>query len=49
LILVLREPDAAQPIASAWTELTARQIALDVGWLTVRCGPLVPETDELES
>jgi len=49
LILVLRQQGGAEPIASAWTELTARQIALDVGWLTVRCGPLVPETDELES
>lgn len=49
LILVLRQQGASDPIASAWTELTARQIALDVGWLTVRCGPLVPETDELES
>jgi hypothetical protein len=49
LILVLRQQGTAEPIASAWTELTARQIALDVGWLTVRCGPLVPQTDELES
>jgi hypothetical protein len=49
LILVLRQQGSPEPIASAWTELTARQIALDLGWLTVRCGPLVPETDELES
>jgi hypothetical protein len=49
LILMLSQQGVAEPIASAWTELTARQIALDVGWLRVRCGPLVPETDELES
>jgi hypothetical protein len=47
LILVLSQRGVSEPIASAWTELTARQIALDVGWLRVRCGPLVPETDEL--
>ncbi len=47
LILMLRQQGVTEPIASAWTELTARQIALDVGWLRVRCGPLVPETDEL--
>ena len=49
LILLLQEPDAAAPLASAWTELEARQISLDLAWLIVHCGPLVPETDDLES
>jgi hypothetical protein len=47
LILMLSQQGVAEPMASAWTELTAQQIALDVGSLRVRCGPLVPETDEL--
>jgi hypothetical protein len=49
LILLLEAPDSPQPVASAWTELEARQIGIDLGWLSVRCGPLVPETDELTS
>jgi hypothetical protein len=47
LILVLGQQGTPAPLASAWAELTARQIALEVGSLRVRCGPLVPETDEL--
>lgn len=49
LILLLEEPNAADPVASAWTELEARQIAIDLGWMNIRCGPLVPETAELAS
>jgi len=49
LILLLEQPDDPEPIASAWTELDARQIAIDLGWMNVRCGPLVPETGEITS
>ena len=24
-------------------------VAIDLGWMTVRCGPLVPESDEVVS
>jgi CpeT/CpcT family (DUF1001) len=49
LILLLEDPDTSLPIASSWTTLDARQIAIDLGWMNVRCGPLVPETDEVVS
>jgi hypothetical protein len=49
LILLLQDSSASEPIASAWTELDAQQISIDLGWMSVRCGPLVPETDELAS
>jgi hypothetical protein len=49
LILLLEDPGTALPIASAWTALDASQIAVDLGWMNVRCGPLVPESDELAS
>ncbi len=49
LILLLEDPDTSLPIASAWTALDARQIAIDLGWMNVNCGPLVPETDEVNS
>ncbi|MEP7242222.1 MAG: CpcT/CpeT family chromophore lyase [Gammaproteobacteria bacterium] len=49
LILLLQEPVSPEPVASAWTELEARQIEIDLGWMSVRCGPLVPETAELAS
>jgi len=49
LILVVQEQGATNPLASAWTELDARQIAIDLGWLAVRCGPVVPETGEVKS
>jgi hypothetical protein len=49
LILLLEDPDSGIPIASAWTSLDARQIAIDLGWMNINCGPLVPETDEVAS
>jgi hypothetical protein len=49
LILLLEDPGTGVPIASAWTALDARQIAIDLGWMNVNCGPLVPETDEVSS
>jgi hypothetical protein len=49
LILLLEDPDTAMPIASAWTTLDASQIALDLGWMNVHCGPLVPDNDAVAS
>ena len=49
LLLLLEQPNDPDPVASAWTDPEARQIAIDLGWLNVRCGPLVPETGEVAS
>jgi CpeT/CpcT family (DUF1001) len=49
LMLLLEEPNDPDPVASAWTEPDAKQIGIDLGWLKVRCGPLVPETGEVAS
>ena len=49
LLLLLEQPNDPDPIASAWTDLEATQIGIDLGWLKVRCGPLVPETGEVAS
>jgi hypothetical protein len=47
LILVLQDQDESIPLASAWTEIDSDDIAINLGWLRVRCGSLVPEKDEL--
>jgi hypothetical protein len=49
LLLLLEQPNDPDPIASAWTDPEAKQIGIDLGWLKVRCGPLVPETGEIAS
>ena len=49
LLLMLEQPNDPDPVASAWTDPDARQIAIDLGWLNIRCGPLVPETGEVAS
>jgi hypothetical protein len=49
LLLLLEQPNDPDPIASAWTDPDATQIGIDLGWLRVRCGPVVPETGEIES
>jgi len=49
LMLLLEQPNDPEPVASAWTDLDARQINIDLGWLNIRCGPLVPETGEQAS
>jgi len=49
LLLLLEQPNDPTPVASAWADLEARQIAIELGWLNVRCGPLVPETGEIAS
>jgi hypothetical protein len=47
LILLLQDQDETTPLASAWTEIDSDDIAINLGWLRIRCGSLVPETDEL--
>jgi hypothetical protein len=47
LILLLQEQGGDTPFASAWAQMDAQQIALDLGWLSVRCGSIAPDSDEL--
>jgi hypothetical protein len=47
LILLLQDEVQSTPLASAWTEIDADDIAIDLGWLRIACGSLVPATDEL--
>ncbi len=49
LILLLEDPDTSVPIASSWSALDAHQIAIDLGWMSIHCGLLVPETEEVTS
>jgi hypothetical protein len=47
LILLLQEQGRETPLASAWAQLDVQRIALELGWLQVRCGSLAPDSDEL--
>jgi CpeT/CpcT family (DUF1001) len=47
LLLWLGEPGGQSPIATAWAQLDEQQIALELGWLEVRCGSIAPDSDEL--
>ena len=47
LILLLQDQVQNTPMASAWTEIDSDAIAINLGWLRIQCGSLVPETDEL--
>jgi hypothetical protein len=47
LILLLQEQGGDAPFASAWAQMDAQQIALDLGWLSIRCGSIAPDSDEL--
>src|SRR6267378_3225915 len=47
LILLLQEQGHETPFATAWAQMGAQQIALELGWLEVRCGSMVPDSDEL--
>jgi len=49
LILMLQSQGSDAPIGSAWSTLDIQQVTLDIGWLRVECGALVPDTDELDS
>lgn len=47
LLLLVREQGADTPFATAWAQLGAQRIALELGWLQVRCGSIAPDSDEL--
>jgi hypothetical protein len=49
LILMVQEeqPPQTTTVGSAWSEIDTQQVSLQLDWLRVRCGPLVPDTDEL--
>jgi hypothetical protein len=47
LLLSVQEADAGGPLATAWAQMDAQQISLELGWLEVRCGAMAPESDEL--
>jgi hypothetical protein len=48
LLLLLEEPRAGDsPLATAWAQMDAQQVTLQLGWLEVRCGSLAPDSDEL--
>ena len=47
LLLLLREPGDDGPLATSWAQMDTQQIALELGWLEVRCGSLAPDSDEI--
>ena len=47
LLLSLQEQGSEHPLATAWAQMDAQQVSLDLGWLEVRCGSLAPDSDEL--
>jgi hypothetical protein len=49
LILLLQDQDEPAPLAFAWTQIDSTHISIELGWLRVRCGSIVPDTDELWS
>ncbi len=49
LILLLQDQAQSAPLASSWSEIDSDDISIDLGWLKVYCGSMVPNTDELWS
>jgi hypothetical protein len=47
LILLLQDQVQSTPMASAWTEIDSDNIAINLGWLRIQCGSMVPQRDEL--
>ena len=47
LLLLLQEPGARSPLATAWAQMDTQQITLELDWLAVRCGSIAPDSDEL--
>jgi hypothetical protein len=47
LLLLLQEQGQDNPLATGWAQMDAQQIALELGWLEVRCGSIAPDSDEL--
>ncbi|HVW71225.1 MAG TPA: CpcT/CpeT family chromophore lyase, partial [Steroidobacteraceae bacterium] len=49
LVLVLQDQGAEIPFATAWSSVDEEDISLTLSWLRIRCGPVVPDTDELHA
>jgi hypothetical protein len=47
LILLLQEEGREEPLATGWAQMDAQAVALQLGWLEVRCGSIAPDSDEL--
>jgi CpeT/CpcT family (DUF1001) len=47
LLLLLQEQGGTSPLATGWAQMDTQQIALELGWLEVRCGSIAPDSDEL--
>jgi len=47
LLLSVQEPGSGSPLATAWAQMDAQQITLELGWLEIRCGSIAPDSDEL--
>jgi hypothetical protein len=47
LILLLQDSEQNVTLASAWTEIDSDDISINLGWLRILCGSMVPNTDEL--
>ena len=47
LLLQLRQQGVDSPLATAWAQIDAQRIKLELGWLEVRCGSMAPDSDEL--
>src|SRR5262249_23212936 len=47
LILLLQDPVQNVPLASAWTDIDSDDITINLGWLRVQCGSMVPNSDQL--
>jgi hypothetical protein len=49
LILVIQDQGSRIPFATAWSSVDEEDVQLNVNWLRIRCGPVVPDLDELQS
>lgn len=47
LLLLLTVQGDEEPFATAWAQMDAQRIALELGWLQVHCGSIAPDSDEL--
>lgn len=47
LLLLLQEQGGDAPFATAWAQVDTQRIALELGWLQVRCGAIAPDSDEM--
>jgi hypothetical protein len=47
LILLLQDQDGSRPLATAWNGIDAEDIGIDLGWLRIHCGSLLPNPDAL--